>query len=43
MRESVPRQVDKRAGGGGGSPRIQGSGILNEEERTDFFFPLNSP
>ena len=31
VRESLPRQVDK------GSPRREGSGILKEEERTNFF------
>ena len=35
MRESVPRQVDKKSG----SPRRrEGSGILKEEERTYVFF-----
>ena len=34
MRESIPRQVDKKSGG---SPRREGSGILKEEERTNFF------
>ena len=35
MRESIPRQVDKK------SPRREGSGILKVEERTNvfFFFP----
>ena len=35
MRESIPRQVDKKPGG---SPRREESGILKEEERTNFFF-----
>ena len=34
VRESIPRQVDKKSGG---SPRREGSGILKEEERTNFF------
>ena len=34
MRESIPRQVDKK------SPRREGSGILKEEERTNVFFFL---
>ena len=37
--ESIPRQVDKKVQG---SPRREGSGILKEEERTNFFFPLHS-
>ena len=32
MRESIPRQVDKK------SPRRERSGILKEEERTNVFF-----
>ena len=34
MRESFPRQVDKKSRGPQGE---EGSGILKEEERTDFF------
>ena len=34
MRESFPRQVDRESRG---SPRREGSGILKEEERTNFF------
>ena len=43
LRESVPRQVDKKSGGPQGdrglgfSRRGKGSGILKEEERTNFF------
>ena len=43
LRESIPRQVDKKSGslkgekGLGFSRRRQGSGILKEEERTNFF------
>ena len=39
MRESIPRQVDKKSGGPQGE-RV--SGILKEEERTNIFFPLHS-
>ena len=35
MRESFPRQVDRESRG---SPRREGSGILKEEERTNFSF-----
>ena len=41
--ESVPRQVDKKSGGSQGdrglgfSRRGKGSGILKEDERTNFF------
>ena len=40
MRESYPRQVDKKSRG----PQGERSGILKEEERTNFFtfFPLHS-
>ena len=44
LRESIPRQVYKKFGGPRGerglgcSRRRQGSGILKEEERTNFFF-----
>ena len=38
LRESIPRQVDKKSG----CPQGEGSGILKEEERTNFFFPLHS-
>ena len=34
MRESIPRQVDEKCGG---SPRRDKSGVLEEEERTNFF------
>ena len=34
MRESFPRQADRESRG---SPRREGSGILKEEERTNFF------
>ena len=33
MRESVPRQVDRESRG----PQREGSGILKEEKRTNFF------
>ena len=36
LRESCPRQVDKKSRG----PQGEGSGILKEEERTNFFFLL---
>ena len=36
LRESFPRQVDKKSRG----PQGEGSGILKEEERTNFFFLL---
>ena len=39
MRESFPRQVDKKSRSPQGE---EGSGILKEEERTNFFFPLHS-
>ena len=39
MRESFPRQVDKKSRSSQGE---EGSGILKEEERTNFFFPLHS-
>ena len=38
MRESFPRQVDNKSRG----PQGEGSGILKEEKRTNFFFPLHS-
>ena len=38
MRQSIPRQIDKKSG----APRGKGSGILKEEERTNFFSPLHS-
>ena len=44
MRESVPRQVDKKSGvpeeeKGSGTLKAEiGSGILKKEERTNFFF-----
>ena len=34
MRESIPSQVDNKSAR---SPRREGSGILKEEERTNFF------
>ena len=34
MRESVPRQIDRESRG---PQRREGSGILKEEERTNFF------
>ena len=34
MRESIPRQVDEKCGG---SPRRDKPGVLEEEERTNFF------
>ena len=34
MRESFPRQIDKKSRG----PQGEGSGILKEEKRTNFFF-----
>ena len=38
MRESTPRQVDKKSGGPQGGPKIlKGSKILKEEERTNSF------
>ena len=40
MRESIPRQIGKNSKGPQGEPRRERSGILKEEERTDFFFPL---
>ena len=39
MRESFPRQVGKKSRG---PPRREGSGVLKEEERTNFFVPLHS-
>ena len=42
LRESVPGQVDKKSGGGAGKERGV-SGILKEEERKSFFFPLYIP
>ena len=39
MRESIPRQVDKKSRGPQGE---RGSGILKEEERANFFVPLYS-
>ena len=39
MRESFPMQVDKKSRSPQGE---EGSGILKEEERTNFFFPLHS-
>ena len=39
VRESIPMQVDKKSGG---SARREESGILKEEERTNFF-SLYSP
>ena len=39
MKESIPRQVDKKSGGPQGE---RGSGILKEEERTNIFFALHS-
>ena len=48
LRESIPRQVDKKSRspqgerGLGFSRRRQRSGILKEEERTNSFFPLHS-
>ena len=38
MRKSFPRQVDKKSRG----PQREGSGILKEEERTNFFSRLQS-
>ena len=38
MRKSFPRQVDKKSRG----PQREGSGILKEKERTNFFSPLHS-
>ena len=40
MRESFPRQIDRKSRG----PQGERSGILKEEERTNFllFFPLHS-
>ena len=44
LRESVPGQVDKKSGGGEGGGQGEGvSGILKEEERKSFFFPLYIP
>ena len=38
MRESIPRQIDKKSGGPQGGPKIlKGSKILKEEERTNGF------
>ena len=39
MRESIPRQVEKKSRGPQGE---RGSRILKEEERTNFFVPLYS-
>ena len=39
LRESFPRQVDKKSRGPQGE---MVSGILKEEERTNIFFPLHS-
>ena len=38
MRESFPREVDKKSRG----PQGEGSGILKKKERTNFFSPLHS-
>ena len=49
MRESIPRQVDNKSEitkeekrGPGTLERRYRSGILKEEERTTFFYPLHS-
>ena len=39
LRESIPKQLDKKSGGPRGE---EGSGVLEEEERTNFFFSLHS-
>ena len=44
VRESIPKQVDKKSGGPRGErtlgllKRRKGSGVLKEEERTNLFF-----